>query len=348
MWYEIKVKVTEETSELIASILVDMYASGIVEENPRDIIFQDSYDGDWDYFEVSMDAFEYDGILIKAYLEFGEKNEVRIDNSCMSSEIQTLNGELDCTKIVSEYLNIENWMLEFKAKISALSEYGFDISKIEVEYSMLEEIDYVKKWQDNYHAFDITENIVVCPSWEKGQDFGSKKVIYLDPGAAFGTGTHETTSMCAEAIVKYSSTESSRKLMYDIGCGSGILSIVGKISGFENVIGIDIDERSVEISRENAVLNSMEESSGLQFKVGNLLELVDEKADIIVANIIADIIIMISPDIKQRLVKGGIFICSGIIDEKCSLVIDKLEEVGFQILEKNKKGEWNAIVCRLD
>lgn len=345
MWYEIKVKANEEISDFVSSILVDMYASGIVEENPNDDMFQAGYDGDWDYFEVDMNNFEYSGVLIKAYVEFGETSEVKIDNKCMSSEITTLSGEKDFTAVVDEYVNIENWMHSFKSNIKELENYNLDVSTVEVEYKELEEVDYVKEWQSNYHAFEIAKSVVVCPSWESRQDFGDALVIYLDPGAAFGTGTHETTSMCTEAIIEYSNKIENKGLMYDVGCGSGILAIVAKKFGFDNVVGIDIDERSVEISIENARLNSVDYA--IDFKVGNLLDVVDDKADMIVANIIADVIVSMSHDIKKRLKTQGIFICSGIIDDKLEMVIEKLQKDGFTIVEKKKKGEWNALVARV-
>lgn len=347
MWYEIKIKADELCEEAINSILYEMDASGILIENSEDVMFQEGYEGDWDYFGIDLENMEQ-GFFIKAYLEFQDASEVeflesRIDYKCMSREITTLSGETDFTKVSRLYGDIEQWVAELNRRIVDLAQYGFDISKIEVEYSKVPDVDYVNKWKQEYRPFEVGEDIVICPTWLKDNLITDKKVIFIDPGNAFGSGTHESTELCIGMINEYYEF-SDRESFYDVGCGSGILSFVAHKLGFKHVVGIDIDDDAIAVSRSNAEFNGIK--SGVSFVKGNLLDQLSEPSDFIVANIIADVIINMSADLIKILKKDGIFIGSGIINEKLDELKSVLVARGFEILEIANKNEWNAIVCK--
>lgn len=160
---------------------------------------------------------------------------------------------------------------------------------------------------------------------------------------AFGTGTHETTKMCINAIEKYIKQED---ILIDIGCGSGILSIAGAILGAKKVIAVDLDKLAVKISKENVELNNYQDI--IEVRHGNLTDVITEKADIIVANIIADAIVMLSENIKDFMKEDAYFISSGIINEKADYVKENLIKNGFEIIEHNNDKEWNCIVAKVN
>ena len=168
-----------------------------------------------------------------------------------------------------------------------------------------------------------------------------KKTGLIDPGMAFGTGDHETTRMCVQALDKYVKADTT---VFDIGTGSGILALVASKLGAKHVVGVDLDPVAVDSAKENISFNNVD---NIEVLYGNLLDVVDGKADIVVANIIAEIICILVDDVKKALNKDGIFITSGIIHERRQMVIDKLEQEGFEVMEVNKDGEWNCIVAKL-
>lgn len=353
MWYEIKIKADELVEEAINSILYEMDASGILTQNSQDLMFQEGYEGDWDYFGIDLSEYE-EGFFIKAYVEFESLNEQadegkngvkpRIDYKCMSREITTLSGETDFTKVSSLYQNIENWIIELKKRVQALGEFGFDVSNVQIEYFDVPDIDYVNKWKEEYRPFEIGEDIVICPTWLKHELVTDKFPIFIDPGNAFGSGTHESTMLCISLMDKYKKTFNLQK-MYDVGCGSGILSIVGHKLGFEEVVGIDIDEDAIIVSEENAKFNEIELDQSIRFVHGNLLEKLKEPADLVVANIIADVIISMSEDLQQIVKSGGYFIGSGIINERLEEVKQALEKNAFEMVEIVTENEWSALIC---
>jgi ribosomal protein L11 methyltransferase len=186
----------------------------------------------------------------------------------------------------------------------------------------------------------IGEKVVIKPTWEEYSVKADEVIVELDPGMAFGTGTHETTIMCVKLIEKYVKKGS---IVFDVGCGSGILGITAAKLDAGRVICVDIDEVCCKVSRENAEVNKVEDK--LDIRCGNLLEVVADKADVIIANIIADIIISFSEDAMGFLNKGGIFISSGIIRDRVNDVLIKLRKEGFNILEVLEMGEWCAIAA---
>ena len=188
----------------------------------------------------------------------------------------------------------------------------------------------------------IADKLLIKPSWEDlGEEFQDRLIVEIDPGMAFGTGTHETTYMCLEALEKYVKDDD---VVFDVGCGSGILGIAAAKLGAKEIVAVDLDEKCVETSIENAKLNGVDDT--MEVHLGNLLDVVDGTANIIVSNIIAEIITGLVFDLREHLVPNGIFIASGIIEEKIQMVVDELERNEFEILDIKKKNGWSLIIGR--
>lgn len=202
--------------------------------------------------------------------------------------------------------------------------------------------DWANNWKKYYKPLEIGEKLAIVPEWE-AYDNDKRIVIKINPGMAFGTGTHESTYMCLELLERYVKKDDE---IFDIGCGSGILAIAGLKLGAKRALAVDIDDKCIDASHENADLNNLEDK--MDIKKGNLLDVVKGRADLIVSNIIAEIIVDEIKNLKNHMDKGGIFITSGIIKERRQMVIDALEESGFEIIDELEKNNWVAIVGRLN
>lgn len=216
--------------------------------------------------------------------------------------------------------------------------------------SETEDLDWINSWKKFFSSFTI-ENILIKPTWEdvKPED-KDKFMIEIDPGISFGTGKHETTQLCIRQLIKY--IKDGHPKVLDVGCGSGILSIVALKLGASEVVGTDLDADCMISTHENMKVNHLDEKLGT-FYVGNLIDDVDlqkqvgtEEYDIVVANILADVIIPMAPVIPDRLRKGGYFITSGIIDFKEDEVRDAIEKTGLKVIEINHQGEWVNITAQ--
>lgn len=225
-----------------------------------------------------------------------------------------------------------------------------DIGDGSIEKSETEDIDWINNWKEFWKPFRVEDNIVIKPTWETLEEVKEDDlVIEIDPGIAFGTGSHETTKLCISAVRKYVN-ESTRLL--DVGCGSGILSIIGLKLGAKCATAIDIDEHAVTATLENAEVNHIDMN---KYKVmaGNIIEDVKvqeeigiECYDVVVANILADVIIPLSAEVGKHLVKGGTFITSGIIDMKKEEVREALIRNGFEMVEEHALKDWNCLIAR--
>lgn len=202
--------------------------------------------------------------------------------------------------------------------------------------------DWANNWKKYYKPLEIGEKLAIVPEWE-AYDNDKRIVIKINPGMAFGTGTHESTYMCLELLERYVKKDDE---IFDIGCGSGILAIAALKLGAKRALAVDIDEKCIDASHENAGLNKLEDK--MEIKKGNLLDVVKGRADLIVSNIIAEIIVDEIKNLKNHMDKGGIFITSGIIKERRQMVIDALKENGFEIIDELEKNNWVAIVGRLN
>ncbi len=306
-WTEVQIKTVSKLENLISNVLYDVGAKGLAIEDPNDIVDLEQSNINWDFIDSNIIHLKENEIIIKAY--FPESN-------VLEKTIKSIQDEIK-----------DNPTIEDK--------------DTQITLTLLDDEDWAESWKEHYKPFKIGPNILIKPSWEDIDVEEGNIIIELDPGMAFGTGTHETTWLCTEAIEKYMEEGDT---LYDIGCGSGILSIVAVKLGAEKVIGVDIDPVSIKTSKENIEINKVADK--IDIRQGDLLEVIDEKADIIVSNIIAEVIAGMTPDLKDYLKNDGIFICSGIILEKIQLVEDALEENGFEIIDVVKKGEWALIVSK--
>ena len=232
--------------------------------------------------------------------------------------------------------------IEELAKFAAEGRYGAeaDLGELSVIAKVEDDVIWRDKWKEYFKPTKLSNNIVVKPTWCEYKPNEEDIVIEIDPGMAFGTGTHETTMLCIRMIEKY--MHGGYKVL-DVGSGSGILSIAAAKLGASDVLGIDIDEDAVRVSNENYELNGV--SDRAKAIVGDLTVGVDYKANIVVANLLADIVMRLSKDTKRHLEEKGIFITSGILTEKSEAVEKCMIECGFEIVEKAILGEWCSIVA---
>lgn len=182
----------------------------------------------------------------------------------------------------------------------------------------------------------VGERLLIRPIWEQEYDAGSRAVLHLEPGLAFGSGTHDTTRLCLESLEKYAE---KGKSILDVGCGSGILSIAGLLLGADSAVGVDIDALAVKTAKENGVTNGFSEPKFTVIK-GSMTDNVSGKYDIIVANIVADIIMLLCKDVKKYLNDGGVFITSGIIEPREQDVLTAFAENGIEVVERHESGGW--------
>lgn len=309
-WAEITIKTTTEAVEAITNILYEQNVGGVSIEDPKDFKFQKKNEYDWDFVEEEIFNSGYDGVIIKTYIT--EERDV------------------------TEDVNL------IKEKIQGLKDFGIDIGEAIVELSQVDEQDWANEWKNYYKPTKVGKNVVVKPTWEEYEEKEGDLIIELDPGMAFGTGTHETTTMCIQQLEKYVKKDSK---VFDIGCGSGILAIAAAKLGAKEVVAVDLDEVAVKVSKENINLNKVENK--VVALHGNLTEVIKDKADIVVANIIADIIKILAKDIANFMKEDAVFISSGIIHAKVDEVKESLIENGFEVVEVQTLGEWNAIVSKL-
>ncbi|TCO80052.1 50S ribosomal protein L11 methyltransferase [Marinisporobacter balticus] len=308
-WIEVKIKTTTEAVEAVANILYDAGVGGVVIEDPNDLIFKEKESGDWDYVDESIFEREYEGAIVKGY--FPENGDL-----------------LDKIKLIEEH-------------VEKIPQYNLDKGLGEVTTTEVYEEDWANEWKKYYKPKKIGDKVVIKPSWEPYEAAFDELVIELDPGMAFGTGTHETTMMCIQNLEKYITNEHE---VFDIGCGSGILSVAAAKLGAKKVIGVDLDEVAVTASKRNVLENGVD--TKVEIKHGNLMDVIIGKADIVVANIIADVIIHLSSYISDFMKKDSVFIASGIILEKIDEVVKALEKNEMEILHIDRQGEWAVIVSK--
>ena len=239
-----------------------------------------------------------------------------------------------------EKTNLPEKIAVIKEKIRNLTEFGLSIGSGTVELSNVNQEDWESAWKQYFKPVHVTDRIVVKPEWEEYSPQEGEIVIEIDPGMAFGTGTHETTSMCINQIEK---NLKAGDRVIDIGSGSGILSMAAVLLGAEKATGVDLDPVAVRVALENVELNNLQDK--IDILHGNLTDVIREKADIVVANIMADIILILLEDVREFIKDDGLFISSGIIQEKRAAVEARLLEKNFSIVEVETKGEWCAITA---
>lgn len=308
-WIEVRVITKSEALEPISGIFYSLDCKGVAIEDPEDILGREQGPLTWDFADINVLEHKGKFAVVKAY--FAEED------------------------------NIEEILGYVNEKLVELKEMGIDLGEAKVEHEKMYEEDWANTWKQYYKPSKVGEKIVVKPIWEEYEQKEGELVVNLDPGMAFGTGTHETTRMCIQALEKYVKEEST---VFDVGCGSGILAIAAAKLGAKLAVGVDLDPVAVESSIENVGYNNL---NNIEILHGNLVEVIDGKADIVVANILAEIICILTDDVKRVMKDGGVFITSGIIHDRVDMVCEKLEATGFEVIEKNRGGEWNCIVAKL-
>lgn len=209
----------------------------------------------------------------------------------------------------------------------------------EVSIGNVAEINWNEYWKTFFHTTLIGERLAVVPRWEEYDNAENRCILKIDPGAAFGTGTHATTSLCLQMLEKYVDAESN---VLDIGCGSGILAIASVLLGANKGFGVDIDAVAVKVAKENAVMNGIAEK--IEFVEGNLADKVNGKYNIICANIVADVIIRLLVDVENYLEENGFIILSGIIDTRAQDVLDSIKANGYKVVEEVRLDNWYAFL----
>lgn len=215
------------------------------------------------------------------------------------------------------------------------------LGRLEIETTVVDDGQWKDSYKEHFRTIDLTDNIIVKPSWEPVPENNTKKVLELDPGMAFGTGDHATTSMCA-VLMDEAGCEGKKVL--DIGTGSGILAIAADLLGASDILGVDIDPSALEVAIENAEANGC--GDNVRFIEGDLTKGVDFRADIVVANLMAEMVVMLISSVRKHLLPEGVFISSGILVEKKDMVIEALDKAGFETVKVMEKGEWCAILAR--
>ncbi|GKV54340.1 ribosomal protein L11 methyltransferase [Sporosarcina sp. NCCP-2222] len=308
-WSEISIHTTHEATEAVANILHEAGASGVVIEdsNEPDRVHENRFG---EIYDLNREDFPAEGVIVKAYLPV---------NSFL---IETVG--------------------EIKESIENLRQFGIDIGDNTIQTNEVDEEDWATAWKKYYHPVKISNRFTIVPTWEEYEPVVTDElIIELDPGMAFGTGTHPTTVLCLQALEKYV-TKGCR--VVDVGTGSGVLAIGAAMLGASHVHALDLDEVAVQAAKENIELNHA--SDVVEVAHGNLLDTVKEPADIIVANILAEVILTFTGDAYSLLPNDGLFIVSGIIAQKRDLVRDDLVDKGFEIVETVLMEDWVAIIAR--
>lgn len=216
-----------------------------------------------------------------------------------------------------------------------------DLGWLDVTASTTDDASWRDKWKDYFVPFRVTESIVVKPTWRKYEPLPGDLVIELDPGMAFGTGSHETTSLAMKMMEKYIK-KGDRVL--DVGTGSGILCIAAKLLGASDILGTDIDTEAVRTARDNIKLNCADDSA--RVIECDLVEGIDCTADVVVANLLADLVMTLSDYVKKHMSDDAVFISSGILTKKRRVVEDHMESVGLEVIDSMTDGEWTSLAAK--
>lgn len=306
-WIEVTVVTSSEATEAVSGFFYNTGVKGVSIIDSEDVEFKKRNPGDWDYFDETILDIET-GAVVKGYFKKDE--------------------------------NFDEYLEYIKESVEKLPEFGFDKGEGVVTATKVNEEEWENNWKKYYKPTKIGDKVLVKPIWENYEPKDNDVIVELDPGMAFGTGTHETTRMCIKSLEKYVDKNS---VVFDIGTGSGILSISASKLGAEKVIAVDLDPVAVDSAKKNVSYNHIDNVEVLH---GDLMEVVEGKADIVVANIIADVIIFLAEGVKEFIKRDGYFISSGIILSRQEDVINKLKSCGFEILEVINDGEWACIVSK--
>ena len=306
-WAEISIQTTHEATEAVANLFHDLGSSGVVIEDPE-LVNSYRRSGSWDYCDIP-EELNTEIVTVKAYLPVDDE--------------------------------LEEKMRLFEQAFNELLQHGLEKGQGMLKWREVQEEDWASSWKEYFHPVKVGERIVIKPSWEEYIPGDNDLVIELDPGMAFGTGTHHTTAMCCrvlEEVIK------PGQMVFDIGTGSGILAVAAAKLGAESIQAVDLDAVAVRVAKENVEINRVEKQ--VKVSQGDLLTGIIGQADVIIANIIADIVIKLLKDIPGRLKDDGVFIASGIITERLSDVTAALLEHNLLLDRVIEEGGWVAMVIR--
>ena len=313
-WYKYRLKTTTEAEDIVSSMLADLGIEGVEIEDKIPLTQRDK---EQMFVDILPETEPDDGV---AYLSF------------------YLEPDADREKV----------LLEVRQELKEMSSY-VNVGECLIEESQTEDVDWVNNWKQYFHQFYV-DDILIIPSWEDVRPEDSDKmVIHIDPGTAFGTGMHETTQLCIRQIRNYV-TDSTKIL--DVGCGSGILGMLALKFGAAYSVGTDLDPCAIEATYENMEVNGIPKDR-YEVMIGNIIDdrQIQDKVgyacyDIVVANILADVLVELTPVIVNQLKPGGIYITSGIIDDKEQTVVDAVKAAGLEVLSVTYQGEWVCVTAK--
>lgn len=313
-WNQFRLKTTTEAEDIVSSMLADLGIEGVQIEDKIPLTQSDK---EQMFVDILPDMPEDDGC---AYLTF----------------------------YLDEEVDKHEMLLKVRQELEEMRSY-LNVGDCTIEESQTEDVDWVNNWKQYFHQFYI-DDILVIPSWENVEAKDSDKmVIHIDPGTAFGTGMHETTQLCIRQLKKYVTEDTE---ILDVGCGSGILGMLALKFGAKHSVGTDLDPCAIDATYENMDNNGISRDQ-YEVMIGNIIddkEVQDkvgyEKYDIVAANILADVLVPLTPVIIHQLKKGGIYITSGIIEEKEEVVVEAVKKAGLEVLEVNHQGEWVSVTAR--
>lgn len=311
-YLQVNIFTTEEGIEEITGALLSLGIEETVIDNPQTAveILSKKNDYDWDYVDedfVDMDAEP----RVSFFREDNEEGHALADAA-----------------------------IEKIAAMKAEDAEG-RLGTLVTEKMVIDDEDWMNSYKDHFKTIQLTDHLIVKPSWEEAPEDNDKLVMQLDPGMAFGTGDHETTSMCA---VLMDEVGCEGKDVLDVGTGSGILAIAADLLGANEILGVDIDPIAVEVAIENGQINNC--GDNVKFIEGDLTKGIDFKADIVVANLMAEMVVMLTKAVKNHMKSGAVYISSGILNEKKDMVIEALNEEGLEVIKIMDKGDWSAIAAR--
>lgn len=313
-WNQFRLKTTTEAEDIVSSMLADLGLEGVQIEDKIPLTQSDK---EQMFVDILPDIPEDDGC---AYLTF----------------------------YLDEDVDKQELLLKVRRELEEMRSY-LNVGECTIEESQTEDVDWVNNWKQYFHQFYI-DDILVIPSWENVEAKDSDKmVIHIDPGTAFGTGMHETTQLCIRQLKKYVTEDTE---ILDVGCGSGILGMLALKFGAKHSVGTDLDPCAIDATYENMDNNGISRDQ-YEVMIGNIIDdkavqdkVGYEKYDIVAANILADVLVPLTPVIIHQMKKGGIYITSGIIEDKEDVVVKAVKEAGLEVLEVNHQGEWVSVTAR--
>ncbi|MBN1892468.1 MAG: 50S ribosomal protein L11 methyltransferase [Clostridiales bacterium] len=334
-WIEFSVTTTQEASDAICEMLLMLGAGGVSVMDPTDMrnILDDpnslAFSDDEFYDSLGTD------VVIKAYFPSAENGVL---TSGHNERIPSKRSGGLYAEICGTECSVREVEEQIISRISDISEF-LPVGAADVSHEVVCEEDWADNWKKDYKSFRISDRITISPSWEVKRDKAEEGVVFLDPGSAFGTGTHESTAMCAEIMDRVIHPEDR---VLDLGCGSGILSIIADKLGAKYVEAIDVDRTAVDVASENIRFNKAK----VHAHVGILLNAHRNDYSLIVANIIADVLLDLCPVFPEYLSENGRLLISGIIDSKKETVLFEYRRRGFVLIEEIRKGDWYAFLIK--